>query len=1149
MNIRIIHTDLITGGTTVKLLKIFLFLITLILWTSVSIAAPTGDDFNDGITNAAWGTDILLEGSNAVLTEANGHLEFTGSNSGIIRPWQAGFGSYTQNWEAAVDVNLGAITLPQNNEIEMFLAVANAAEAMVGNMGDHFSISLGIETSPDATRRWYTTSAAVNNTDLTGAPNYAEISTADQTGRLRIAFDASVKTLTASYNGTPLGSLDVDDSSSDWGVTSPGFLIALGGSMWGDFTNSSTQVYVDNFQLRSGNSLSYLLTVNNGTGSGEYTNGASVNISASNAPAGQVFDCWTGSTQYLANALSADTVVTLPAQAVAFTPAYKLDGTASGDDFDDNLKNTAKWGNDQYFSAATNMTLQEVNGRLEILKQSGQDAFGIFRPWIESTGSYTQDWETAVDLHLGNISLDSGTWVNINLAVANQDDATFGDALSIALDLYSDEDGIARGYEMIAKTNGSDLASAPNYGYASTADTDGRVKIAFSASTKTLTASFNGTVLGSMDVDDPSSNWEMTTGSVFGVAIAGSVGGTSVGLSSGDMSADNFSITFPAAAEFLCTTNGGQITITAYIGSGGSVDIPVAIDGLPVVAIGDGAFSSCVNVTSISVPAGVISVGSLAFSSCTALKAVCFSGDSPIFGASVFSGTSGVLAYRLAGSAGWVDTLDAVEVKTVYPVAEQGLTMSCGFDGTHYLTGIENQQTSPPTLEAQFLSADGTQIGSPLSTGRTGMSTALAFDGTNYLMVWEDDGLGTLTNGSYQIYGQFISPAGTAVDSPFAVSTPGVWYDGIRVMAYGSGKYLVTYTRLINPDNGDESTNRYIAGCMVDPSGSVDSEFRISTGYGQESDVAFDGSNFFVVWCEDQYDQDIRGRFVSPSGIPGTEISVNASIAPSDNPKSVAFDGKNYLVVWNDETGGADTGTWDAFGQFVSTNGTLVGGVITLVDDAGPQMVTGIAFDGFNYLSVWSDMSTDGDWDLYGQYINASGALVGGRIPLMNCGGNQLGGVGYANAQYIVLVNDGVIMGSNGVDAVDGSYALFITPSSDSDSDQLPDTWEQQYFGSAGASPTNTCANEINTVLDAYIAGIDPTDPQDFFGITGGNARTGALQWNAVSGRVYAVYWSTNLITGFQCLESNILWNAGTFTDNVHRAESKCFYKLDVRLQ
>jgi hypothetical protein len=206
------------------------------------------------------------------------------------------------------------------------------------------------------------------------------------------------------------------------------------------------------------------------------------------------------------------------------------------------------------------------------------------------------------------------------------------------------------------------------------------------------------------------------------------------------------------------------------------------------------------------------------------------------------------------------------------------------------------------------------------------------------------------------------------------------------------------------------------------------SEFRISTGYGNASDVAFDGTNFFVVWSEDMNDNEIRGRFVSTGGVPGTEISVNASPAPSDNPKSVSFDGINYLVVWNDESGGANTGNWDVFGQLVSPGGTLVGSRITISTEAGPQMATTTSFDGANYLVAWVDMQSEMNWDLYGQFIGRSGTLIGSKVPLSTEAGNQLGGAMFANGKYLAMVNNGVIMGEDGITQVDSATGLFLSP-------------------------------------------------------------------------------------------------------------------------
>lgn len=829
-----------------------------------------------------------------------------------------------------------------------------------------------------------------------------------------------------------------------------------------------------------------------------------------------------------------------------FIPFISL-ATVGTDNFDDNSVDPAKWGSDMLVDEGTNVVLSETSGHLE-LSGTVPANVTIVRPWISQLGSYTQSWETAVDVHVDDLALPEGTGLSMFLAVVDGGDQELGDHMSVSLELENDQGTVRRGYYLSYATNNVDLDNMPS---SMTTNLEGRVRISFEASTKELSAYYNDNLLQSIDVSDPSSNWEMDDQSSFMVALGGDIRGSSYTLAGGYVYADNFSMgpVIPPE-EFTYVTNGASLRITGYIGtSGGNVEIPEMIHNDPVSGLADNAFSGNTNITSIFCGTNITTVGSGAFSNCSVLKAVCFDGDAPAFGSSVFSGTSGVQVYHLSGMSGWSDTLDGVDVKTLSLVADEGLVMGFAFDGTNWLMAVENHQTSPATIQAQFISKDGLKVGEPISTGRSGMTTSLAFDGTNYLMIWEDDGLGTLTNGSCQIYGQLISPAGTKVGSAFAISAQNVWCDGIRVIAYGGGKYLVTYTRLIDPALGEDSTNRYIAGCLVDPSGSVGSEFRISTGYGQEGNIAFDGNNFFVVWCEDSNDEEIRGRFVSPSGTLGKEISVNASPYPSDNPKMVAFDGQNYLVVWNDEVGGSDSGEWDTFGQRVATNGDLIGGVITVTDDPGTQLTTALAFDGAHYLAVWSDMQTDGDWDMYGQYISTSGTLLGTRVPLINFCGNQLGGVGFADGNYLVLADDGVVLDDVGVVSVEDSYAMFVAPPTDIDTNSLPDLWEMTYFDSIGVNPDHVSSNGINTVREAYIAGLNPTDPQAFFGITGSNVNDGSLFWDSTAGRVYSVWWTTNLLSGFQCIQSNILWTAGGFTDTVHRADQEGFYKIDVKLQ
>lgn len=67
------------------------------------------------------------------------------------------------------------------------------------------------------------------------------------------------------------------------------------------------------------------------------------------------------------------------------------------------------------------------------------------------------------------------------------------------------------------------------------------------------------------------------------------------------------------ASDFAYTADGGEVTITDYIGTSEHVLIPPAIDGLPVTALADKAFYEK-HVTTVVVPDSVTEIGDLCFS-------------------------------------------------------------------------------------------------------------------------------------------------------------------------------------------------------------------------------------------------------------------------------------------------------------------------------------------------------------------------------------------------------------------------------------------------------------------------------------------------------------------------------------------------------
>jgi hypothetical protein len=88
--------------------------------------------------------------------------------------------------------------------------------------------------------------------------------------------------------------------------------------------------------------------------------------------------------------------------------------TCSGDDFNDNLKDVRRWGED-ITDPGSPSQVQEMDGRLQFTGTSF-----AFRPWICSYGSYLQDWEVVTDVHLGDVLLTQNeSHVEVILAVFN----------------------------------------------------------------------------------------------------------------------------------------------------------------------------------------------------------------------------------------------------------------------------------------------------------------------------------------------------------------------------------------------------------------------------------------------------------------------------------------------------------------------------------------------------------------------------------------------------------------------------------------------------------------------------------------------------------------------------------------------------------
>lgn len=81
-----------------------------------------------------------------------------------------------------------------------------------------------------------------------------------------------------------------------------------------------------------------------------------------------------------------------------------------------------------------------------------------------------------------------------------------------------------------------------------------------------------------------------------------------------------------------------------------NIVIPKNLDGKPVTEIGDGAFSGCSGLTSITIPDGVTNIGNSAFSGCSGLTSITIPNSVTSIGKYAFSGCEGLTSVTIPDS-------------------------------------------------------------------------------------------------------------------------------------------------------------------------------------------------------------------------------------------------------------------------------------------------------------------------------------------------------------------------------------------------------------------------------------------------------------------------------------------------------------------
>lgn len=264
-----------------------------------------------------------------------------------------------------------------------------------------------------------------------------------------------------------------------------------------------------------------------------------------------------------------------------------------------------------------------------------------------------------------------------------------------------------------------------------------------------------------------------------------------------------------------------------------------------------------------------------------------------------------------------------------------------------------------PTVGAE-VAADAPVVG---FTGANSQNPAIAFDGTNYLVVWEDN----RNSADSDIWATRISAAGAILDPLGLEIANGAGRQVNPTVAFDGTRYVVAWQDFKVAGGTDAD----IDAATVTTAGAITQLAAVAATANSETVPTLAGrpGGALLVWTanSDVLGSAFSGAFAAP-------FSVAATAAVEADPTVTANPAGDYLVLWSE--GAAATA--DLRGQLVTSAGALSGAAITVSAAAGQQYNPAAAFDGANFATVWTNNSAG--INLYGARVSTAGVVLDTRV-------------------------------------------------------------------------------------------------------------------------------------------------------------------------
>jgi hypothetical protein len=297
--------------------------------------------------------------------------------------------------------------------------------------------------------------------------------------------------------------------------------------------------------------------------------------------------------------------------------------------------------------------------------------------------------------------------------------------------------------------------------------------------------------------------------------------------------------------------------------------------------------------------------------------------------------------------------------------------------GEYLVVWHATTRASSTNVYGRFVSAAGTALGSPFAIAETsGMELApsVAFDGTanQYWVAWTDLGTGSTGN----IHLRRLSPTGTPVGTDTVVNTAGAVAFGARV-AWGGGRCLVVWTS--DPGGG----NAYIYFRAYDGNGAaVTPVYRLSDDPGKSTDpdIAFDTAQqrFVAVWNQQMSASgwDVKSLGITLDFYSFSPQTVSGAAGDQKLPRiGYSAGAGRYLVVWHD---GRSQQTYDIYGRLIGGDGVALGADLPIFagtyTDGNPAVAGSSTASQFT-VAYQRDISGAMQFQIYATLVSGGGGV------------------------------------------------------------------------------------------------------------------------------------------------------------------------------